>query len=350
MNKKWFRLLMFIPLLIILTCVNYFVDNVGSFHNISEEIAISILDGNNTAFNSLDEREVKHQIIKNMPNDVDCVAIGPSLIMCVNNDLIHAKSFYNLGTSTSDMFDYLAQFGFIELYNKKINRIIFCLDSQSFDKTLYDTHTANQPLMPYAKYMINILNNSDNTVALKDETKNNIELKDLFSISHFQKNIERYRLTGNTNGCFSVNDNYEGAFYSDDASWNYILDYRKNTEEDVLESIENYDIDILFTPGEHLDRFASDIFEKLIIYLKNKDIQIELFLCPLPPALWDKYDNEKTPILQELAEYANKLVVKYNLKMTGSYNPYDLGITNAEFYDARHVRRDSLHKYFDFTE
>lgn len=349
MMKKWLRLLLFIPLIALLVCVNFFLDYVGSFHDVNKEIAISIVNGNNTAFGSLNEREVKHQIIKNMPDEVDCVAIGSSLVMCVNNDLVKSDTFFNLGASSSDMFDFLAQFGLMEIHDKRVNKVIFCLDSQSFDKTLYDTHTANKELMVYADYMIDILNNEDDIIEPKDEEVARINFKNLFSISNFQKNIERYKLTRNVDRVFSVDENYDGGFYGYDASWNYILDTRNNTEKDVLEDVEKYDMERHFTPGEHMDEFATDIFIKLIRYLKNKDVEVELFLCPLPPALWGKYDNNESPILSELSSFANELALEYGLKLIGSYNPYDLGISNAEFYDARHVRRECLNKYFDFA-
>ncbi len=39
---------------------------------------------------------------------------------------------------------------------------------------------------------------------------------------------------------------------------------------------------------------------------------------------------------------------KYNLKITGSYNPYNLDMEDKDFYDARHVRHELLGTYFDF--
>ena len=40
----------------------------------------------------------------------------------------------------------------------------------------------------------------------------------------------------------------------------------------------------------------------------------------------------------------------YSLKITGSYNPYLLNITDDKFYDSRHVKRQYLSEYFDFSE
>ena len=40
----------------------------------------------------------------------------------------------------------------------------------------------------------------------------------------------------------------------------------------------------------------------------------------------------------------------YSIKITGSYNPYNVGITDADFWDSRHVRHDRLDSFFDFKE
>ena len=39
---------------------------------------------------------------------------------------------------------------------------------------------------------------------------------------------------------------------------------------------------------------------------------------------------------------------KYDLKITGTYNPYELGIKDENFYDSRHVRRELMGEFFDF--
>ena len=349
MNKKWFRLLLFLPIILFFVSVNYLLDYQGCFHDVNKETALSILDGNNTAFfNSLDEREVKHQIIKYMPDEVDCIVIGPSLAMCIGNDIVCSKSLYNLGVSGGVIYDYLAQFGLLEINNKKINRVILCLDSQTFDKTIYKDRSRSYKLMPFANYMIDTLNKVENRKEIRDNLVPEKKFTNIFSITCFQENIERFFITKSRNRVICVDDNYEGAFYSGDASFNYTLEYRNHTIKDVIEDVKNYNFDNNFTPGEHIDEYASDIFEKLISYLKDKKVEVELYLCPLAPSLWDKYDNEKYPIILELSDYALKLSNKYNLKITGSYNPYELGITDGEFIDARHIQRENLYKYFNF--
>ena len=75
---------------------------------------------------------------------------------------------------------------------------------------------------------------------------------------------------------------------------------------------------------------------------------MELYLCPVAPALWDRIDTPGYYVMNELESYAHEVAAKYGLKITGSYNPYNLGMTNADFYDSRHVRQELLSKYFDF--
>ena len=45
---------------------------------------------------------------------------------------------------------------------------------------------------------------------------------------------------------------------------------------------------------------------------------------------------------------ANEISNKYDLKISGSCNPYELGINDEYFYDSRLVRREYLGEFFDF--
>lgn len=83
------------------------------------------------------------------------------------------------------------------------------------------------------------------------------------------------------------------------------------------------------------------------------EVEVNLFLCPLSPALWDRIKNGDGSgeyyIFDELETSTNEIAKKYNLKITGSYNLYNLNIKNEDFYDVRHLRHEQLSKFFYFT-
>ena len=101
----------------------------------------------------------------------------------------------------------------------------------------------------------------------------------------------------------------------------------------------------------HLNKQRRDSFEKLIKYLKDKNIDVALFLSPHQPLIWDKmHVDDSYPIVDELNDFAIELKKKYDCKIIGTFNPYEINVHLEDFYDDRHLRYESLVKYFDFRK
>ena len=354
---KWLSFLLVLPVLFALVFTNCYIDPANIFHDYSEEIAESILSGNPTHFGSsnVNEREVKHNLIVKMPERVECIAVGPSLVMGVRSETVGSDDFYNLGQSGANFYDILAQFGLMEVYGKKVERVVFCVDSYFFDDTLMESLGVNGSLKRYADYMIAILN-EEKIEKSREEKRDEIETKmrQMFSVTYFQAAVDSVQAANtyvvDRERWGSVDENFTGMYYMADASWVYGKSYRSRTEEDVVKDSEEYSIETQFSKGGHISEYCKGIFEKLVKYLLDQEIEVDLYLCPVAPSLWDriKAEEDDYPILGELEEYASHIAKKYDLKITGSYNPYNLDMGDEDFYDARHVRHEVLGTYFDF--
>lgn len=358
MKKFILKAMLFLLPLMVIPIINFISDPAGLFHGTehTQKMAEAILAGQKPYFASGngDERMVKHNIIIDMPDEVDCIAVGTSFVMCIRQNLTGASYFYNLGVSGADIYDILAQFATMQLHNKKINRVIFSIDLYSFDEAQYKNHTRNIPLKSFALYMINLLNGEKlNNPKINYRVKIKTQTSNLFSVRYFMDSVKylKSKEKVNTEFCGIADENFSGAYYMPDASWVYSQEFQTKTTVDyVRKHSEEYNIDYYFNPNEHISKFSKDIFEKLLNYLSAHEVEVELYMCPLAPSLWDRIDLEKHFILQELYDYVNFIADKYNLKITGNYNPHELGMTDADFYDARHVRAECLPKYFDFTK
>lgn len=362
MNKKWYRLFFFAPLLAILIITNIYEDPANIFHDDSAAMADAILEGHDVYFGSGngDERAVKQRIIEGMPKHIGCLTMGPSLSMGIRKANVGTESYYNLSASGLNFYDYLAEFGLLELNGVQVDRIVLCVDSYFFDENMYSSGSRNPDMMQYANYMLDILDGVEH----EQPTENKIEqfelkLSQAFSLTYFQSSValvqnnNSYVLPNKRWGIMDVSTE-NLAHYLSDASWVYALDYRSKTEEDVLNESASYAIETQFCKGEHISEYSLTTFIKLIKYLKGKNVEIEFYLCPLAPALWDRLQSAQEGnqyyILDELENFALDLADDYDIKVTGSYNPYNIGITNSDFWDARHVRHDKLELYFDFME
>lgn len=344
-------------MLFVLVFTNVYIDPANIYHDYSKEIAESVLSGKPTHFGSsnVNEREVKHHIIKGMPDKVGCVAVGPSLVMGVRSENVGTDDFYNLGVSGADFYDILAQFGLMEAYNKKVDRVIFCVDSYFFDALLYQTFERHESLKVYADYMLEILNEE---AVEKPKTSGSKEIetkiRQMFSIVYFQAAADHVQAmnsyVNDRERWGVVGENFIDPYYMPDASWKYALSYQKRTAMDVEKDSEEYNIEYQFSKGEHISEYSKDIFEKLIRYLLDQSVEVDIFLSPVSPSLWNRIESEEAnyPIVKELEDYAESIAAKYDLKIVGTYNPYDLEMKDEDFYDARHVRHESICVYFDF--
>lgn len=360
--KKYLPIILFIPILIFFVFTNYYIDPANLFHDANEEIAKEILNGNKVYITSGngDERAVKEKLIQNMPKKVECIAIGPSLVMGVRAEDVGTDSYYNLGVSGADYYDILGQFGLMEANGIEYDRVLFCVDSYFFLEGIYanSERMRSAKLMPYAKYMLSILdgNNED----IPSDTESNIDITEigqLFSVTYFQSaktqvelsksyfRVERWGIVGED---FSEMDY---PHYCADGSWVYAKSYQARTVNDVISTSEEYDLNSCFIKGSHMSSESKVTFEKLLEYLLKKGVKVDLYLCPLTPTLWDRLEieMENYPIVTELESYANDIADKYRLDIIGSYNPYNVGILDEDFYDARHVRHEKLSVYLQFN-
>lgn len=359
-NLKWLRILLFLPLVLLLVITNVYIDPANIFHNYSKDIADSILAGNSAYFGSgnFDERGVKQNMIKSMPDKVGCIAVGPSLAMGIRYSDVGTESFYNLSASKLNFYDYLNIFGFMKANNKKADRIILCVDSYFFDESKYNGGSSFSFGNKYAEYMEAVLNRKNPGLPEESNDSKFKEFSQAFSITYFQSSVkyiqsqDSYILKQKRWGI--LDENTENlAHYMSDGSWVYSLDYRNRTAENMIDDVNKYNIDEIFSKGKHASRHSMDIFEKLVLYFTEMGTEVNLYLCPLPPSLWERIKSGDSLgeyyILDELEIFANEIAKKYNLKITGSYNPYNLNVKDEDFYDARHLRHEQLSKFFDFT-
>ncbi|MEE3493966.1 MAG: hypothetical protein VZR06_02315 [Butyrivibrio sp.] len=358
---KWIRLIIIIlPTFIFLCGINYYEDPANIFHNNSKNVAESILNGKEAYFGSGngDERDVKYNTIEGLPKHLDCITLGPSLAMGIRTYDVGTNSYHNLSASGLNFNDFMGQIAMLEAYGVKYDRVVFCVDSYFFDET-FAVGARNEFIMPYAEYMISKLDGEN--PAMPEVSPDNGDIKtqieQFFSITYFQSSVDLIR---NNNSIFLpaarwgvIDESTQDlAHYAVDGSWVYAADYRDNTVDDVVNAANEYPIETQFAYDRHLSDYYKVHFKKLIKYLLDNGVEVEFFLCPLCPTLWDRLeaDSEHYFMLDEIEEYAHEVADEYDIKLTGSYDPYIVGVSDADFWDARHMQHDKLSEFFDFME
>jgi len=358
-KRKWIGLVLFaLPILLLLTGVNYIADPGNLFHNFYDEMTDAILQGKEVQIlsNNCDEREVSKLLIEKMPQEIDCLVLGPSLALTIGQEMTGAETFYNLAMSSADYYDLLAMAALLNLNEKKVGRVIICFDSRLFDDKVSESDGRHDKLMEYSLWMEEMLNNPNSSAGPKEPKVNNTStlsnLSQLFSISYFQYSMDYLK----TNGKKALGARWQVTAPDSTAS-RYLADYSMMygaaqeavTVEEVIEACRIYWLEANVTEYASANEDKLAVFEQLIQLWQKQGTEVELFLCPFAPALWDRISEDHYPMLYQLEREAARLAETYDLKLTGSYDPYKVGLGNEHFYDSRHVRRSAIAEYFDFT-
>lgn len=356
-KKKWIGLIVFLLLfLLLLTGTNYIADPGNQFHYFYDDLTEAILNGDSVQIlsNNSDEREICKLLIEQMPKDVDCVALGPSLALTIQQDMTGEASFYNLAMSAADYYDFMATAGLMEANGVKPERIIICFDSRLFDEEIIAGDGRHDKLMDYALYMEGVLQGQVMSVPDGTSTGLQRDYSQLFSVSYFQYSIEFLKQNG-LDSAFGprwqvVGEDCTESRYLPDYSIQYGVGQEAVTEEAVAEHARTYWMEGNVTPGAHISEEKRESFELLIKHYREQGIEVDLYLCPFAPSLWGRIGGEQYPILSEMEAYADELADKYDVRIIGSYDPTVVEVSDADYYDCRHLRHSAMETYFDFTE
>ncbi|MBO4883291.1 MAG: hypothetical protein J5570_07290 [Lachnospiraceae bacterium] len=355
--KKGLKLLVVLPMLLVLVFVNIYEDPANMFHDPGIEIAQAILDGQQPYFTSAngDEREVKKYLIENIDKHVDCVTVGPSLSLEIGREHVGTDSYYNLSASAMNYNDYMAVFGLLDLNEIQYDKVIICVDAYFFDD-YFVTDSWNPDYMNYASYMISKLEGKDYSLPENGitgtELKNKLSL--MFSVSYFQSSLDFIKSNGSVippEARWGIADeNTDVEHYLPDGSIEYGQTYRNQTVEDIIGYANSIDVKQRFGFERSIDDYYKAHFEMLIGYLEERGVEVEFFLCPICPALWDKLQEAGGDryLLYELEQYSGEIAEKYGINVVGSYDPYRVGVDNSDFYDCFHLRRYALERYYQF--
>lgn len=368
-RKKWIRLVIFLlPVLLLFTGINYLADPANVFHSFSEDMSEAMLEGHTVQVNSnnLDDREVLGYLIEKMPDRIDTMVWGSSIALCIDAEMAGGDTFLNMAVSSADYYDLMACMALMECNGKQADRMILALDTRLFDPGMYANEGRHDKFMDYSEYMIDLLENGapDEKMPQAAKLRSVSELsagssvwsglKQLFSVSYFQWSVEYIKAQG-----FDVlfGDRWkvvEGEStsnrYLPDYSVVYTQDMEAVTEEQIAEQCAGFWMAGTVTPYANAAEENLNGFEKLIQYLQAQGVEVELFLNPYAPALWDRVTEEQFPMIFELEEYAGYLAAEYGIEVQGSFNPYNIGMTNGDYYDALHVRKISLKEKFNFAD
>ncbi len=353
--KKWIGLLLFVALPVtILAGTNYLVDPSNIFHNFSEEMSQAMLDGHKVQVlsNNLDEREVLQHLIEKMPAQTDVILCGSSTALGIDSEMAGTDSYYNFAVSSADYYDLMATMGLLQINGKTAKKMIIPIETRMFDSEMYMKDGRHDRLMDYSRYMIDYLNGEEPDMAeLQVRDSMFSKVGQLLSVPYFQHAVSYFQIHGSQvlrgDRWQIVEENAAANIYLPDYSMEYSQAMEQVNEADVIQSCKIYWLGGNITENALANTDNMEVFEKLIVYLQNQGTEVELLICPYAPALWARISEQQFPMIFQLEQYAGQLSEQYGVVVRGSYDPHKLGLSNEDFYDARHVRKSSMEKVYN---
>ncbi|MBF0216888.1 MAG: hypothetical protein HQL30_07855 [Candidatus Omnitrophica bacterium] len=359
------RAAVFLPLVILLVLVNYIVDPAAIFtsDDTMRDIASRLLRNENVAILSdHNDRLLQKFYIEGLTERNEVVVFGSSRSHQIGERLFPGRTFHNNSVMASTLGDYI---GLLELYREKgllPRTVVLGVDPWIFNehnhvetwRTL-DIYTYNffSFVGLYAGSPASSLLNDINTRVFKI-----YKYSQLLSISYFQSALQRLRSLARDDHKGSLlrvryyptgRTDLDADVELSDGSMLASRSSRMRENDEILRNVK-----AAFILG-HFARQAfsrrdpklTHEFEVFVKYLLREKIQVVIWLAPYHPYAYDILSaSDKYSVINEVENYVRDFADGNGIPVIGSYGPKACGMTESDFSDAIHLKRESVNKMF----
>jgi hypothetical protein len=316
---------------------NYYVDSFNIFNKSSASISQDMLNGfyvtgDNIASNRVDN--IYEPLIKNIKGNIDILAIGSSRTMLLHRNMLFGKAklrYYNFTDGTARLRHYAKILGLLNKYSvSPPHTIILGLDPWIFDE--------RASLSQIKTLLGNHSNNEFNYAQLFNYEYTKINILSLINKKQYSKSKELQDLKNSKNVIISP----DGDMYYPERKYETPLNKLLQNIKAGLKSCDENNENTKCVKYEKLNNFIE--VEYLIDYLKEKNVNIIIYLAPFEPTFYNhiaRYNN--------FTKYNNDIVDffrKNKVKTIGSYNPNDLKLPSDYFLDGIHLNQDGVKSIF----
>lgn len=327
-----------LPILIILVMINYLGDAAKLFNNDYEkEIANIIAHGKYvTNLDNYDERILQKELIENELLQPNLVIIGSSRTMLISKEFLSDSLLFNNSVSGASIEDIVSIYQLYKTNNKLPNKIIIGIDPWIFNE-----NNEKERWKSISNYYYSFINSEH------IESVSYYKYKELFSLSYFQsslKMIPHYFSGKLIPQSTSEKNNYLNTKLTD-GSIIYAEIYRNASPEEIKNKIKTY-LNGSIYGIEYFTQVSKknwNDFGKLIDDIEKNGIEIEFFLSPYAPLVYNKIEKDY-PLVMKIERIINDFASSKNIKIYGSYSPFILGMDESYFYDAIHCKEIAIEK------
>jgi len=330
-------LILILPYAFIIAGTNYYFDpaNILTNGKYEAEVAKLLLKGHNLdRLKNFDERLALKNIISNLPYTPDIVTIGTSRSLEISSDFFPNKKFNNCSLSHANIKDLIAVVGLLDSCNKLPKQIYLETSSVIVNSSSLDEW---ESIHEYYDYWLqkNFIENSNDNFKLHLFKK---KITALFSFAYFRNSLLSIKSGGGKKVVDVGSEVPKGFGRFFDYSISYSDAYRK---VDTLKAIADAEIFTTKNATPKINTTDLQLLMKMIEYLKSKKVTVILLNIPFQPDCYNIL-NKRNKLFIDLSKDIELFAMKNNVKLVGTFNPYEANIRRSQFYDQLHCDKAAL--------
>ena len=293
---------------------------------------------------NINSRLLKSQWIENLPECPEVLVMGSSRTLNLSHVAFPRKTFFNASVTNCTFQDMYAFLNLFEKNHEKLPQtVIVCPDQWLFGNSFTEK-----------RWLINRddfveMTNKIGEINLSSfPSKWNLEkewIKELFSVRYFLRSVNYHGKVEKFNICHSV-DSSKMMFLPDGSR--HLPDQLIHIpENELLQHAENYFYSSKDEQFKNLDPIQCQLFERMILYLKERNCELVLFIPPYHPETFNLLKQSPETVGVFMAnQFVMDFAEEYQINVIGDTNPKNLNLLSEDFYDAVHLKQEPLINLF----
>jgi len=367
-------LLLSLPLILIISGFNFFIDPANIYKTRSfEKAIIKTLDqGYNAAFSvtmsQVDEVLILKSYVEKLKLAPDYLVIGSSRSFTINQQMFNGHSFYNASVSSCKIGDLIAIYNLFEKKNLTPDTLYIETSPDFFVLPPYPKENLWEDFYEATNHInVNFTDKERLEHFQKVLSYKLLKIGELLSPAYFQDSL-KFLLIKNfsinigdfNNSKISANNiakmNYWGTLDLHAPGGVIFPDGSREFGDNVIYLSNNHklsytnnlilDMDRIKTRSYLIRADSLKIFEAFIQHLKTKKVKCIFVLIP-HHSLFTKYEEQLNPghsVPEIVEKYLLKYAAENNIEIIGSYNQSKIGFTDDDMIDHHHPQRASMSK------
>lgn len=344
MKTLLLKLLMFLPIIITIPVVNFYVDPACLFRTgyISGMAEILAEERNVENISNYDERLLQQEYINLLSERKEIIVLGSSRALEINSKLVGEKSFFNSAVSGASLEDYMAIYAIYRSKRLIPSKVILGVDPWIFNK--YNGQKRWESISDYYYNMGKELGCDGS------KKKKRSKFMQLISLEYFQASVDAIVKARSNNEYFATDKtSSSNTIKLWDGSLVYGVEYRNRPQNVVEEDARAFVKGSVYgmTNYYKMDSSYIEKFEKFVNLMKEDGVEVLIYLPPYHPSVYGfLIGSEKHKIIVEIEEYLTNFANDEGLQVVGSYNPLNesqhYNLTSVYFHDGMHPKSEAL--------